>query len=148
MSWKVKRFEECTLHELYALLRLRSEVFVVEQDCVYQDVDNMDQQALHLWKEDAGDVVACTRVFAAGVCYPEASIGRVIVAASHRGGDLGVELMRRSEEALFALGETGPIKLMAQSYLLNWYGRQGYEPFGEEFLEDGIPHTYMLKRKV
>ena len=145
MSWKVRRFEECSVHEMYELLRLRSEVFVVEQDCVYQDLDDLDQQAIHLWKEDGGKAVACTRIFPAGVCYQEASIGRVIVAENHRGGDLGVELMRRSEEVLFGLGECGPIKIMAQSYLLNWYGKQGYVPFGDEFLEDGIPHTDMMK---
>jgi ElaA protein len=79
------------------------------------------------------------------VYYEEASIGRVIVAKSYRGGVLGKELMRRSEDALYATGEGGPIKIMAQSYLLQWYSSQGYEAQGEDFLEDGIPHRIMVK---
>ena len=118
MQWKLKSFEELTPQELYGILRLRSEVFVVEQDCVYLDADGYDDKCLHLWAQDGEEYVACTRILPAGVYYEEASIGRVIVAKSHRGGVLGKELMRRSEEALYATGERGPIKIMAQSYLL------------------------------
>lgn len=145
MSWKVKRFEELSVSELYEVLRLRSEVFVVEQDCVYQDLDGYDKKSIHVWKEEEGKAVACTRILPEGVYYPEASIGRVIVAASHRGGNLGRDLMRRSEEVLYGLDYEGPVKIMAQSYLLNWYQSQGYVPEGEEFLEDGIPHKIMVK---
>ena len=148
MSWKLKRFKELTPEELYAFLRLRSEIFVVEQDCVYLDLDGYDDKCLHLWKEQNGQMVAYTRILPAGVYYPEASIGRVVVHMSQRGTDLGKELMRRSEEALYDLEERGPIKLMAQSYLLNWYGAQGYVPEGDEFLEDGIPHTMMVKARL
>jgi len=146
MLWKLKSFEELTPRELYGILRLRSEVFVVEQDCVYLDADGYDDKCLHLWAEDGSNFVACTRILPPGVYYEEASIGRVIVAKSHRGGVLGKELMRRSEEALFALDHTGPIKIMAQSYLLDWYASQGYEAQGEDFLEDGIPHRIMVKK--
>ena len=146
MQWKLKSFEELTPQELYGILRLRSEVFVVEQDCVYLDADGYDDKCLHLWAQDGKEYVACTRILPPGVYYEEASIGRVIVAKSHRGGVLGKELMRRSEEALYALDFHGPIKIMAQSYLLNWYGSQGYEAQGEDFLEDGIPHRIMVKK--
>jgi ElaA protein len=146
MQWKLKSFEELTPQELYGILRLRSEVFVVEQDCVYLDADGYDDKCLHLWAQDGEEYVACTRILPPGVYYEEASIGRVIVAKSHRGGILGKELMRRSEEALFALDFHGPIKIMAQSYLLSWYGSQGYEARGEDFLEDGIPHRIMVKK--
>lgn len=145
MSWKLKPFNNLSVTELYHILKLRSEIFVVEQDCVYLDLDGYDDQCLHLWKEEDGKMLAYTRILPSGVYYPEASIGRVVVHADARGTDLGKELMRRSEEALYDLDEHGPIKLMAQSYLLNWYGSQGYRPEGEEFLEDGIPHTTMIK---
>ncbi len=145
MHWKLKLFEDLTNLELYGILRLRSEVFVVEQDCVYLDADGYDDKCLHLWAEQNGEFVACTRIIPPGIYYNEASIGRVIVAKSMRGGVLGKELMRRSEEALYALDHIGTIKIMAQSYLLNWYKSQGYESQGEDFLEDGIPHRIMIK---
>ena len=146
MQWKLKSFEELTPQELYGILRLRSEVFVVEQDCVYLDADGYDENCMHLWAQDGDNFVACTRILPPGVYYEEASIGRVIVAKSHRGGVLGRELMRRSEEALYGMGHDGLIKIMAQSYLLRWYGSQGYEPQGDDFLEDGIPHRIMQKK--
>jgi ElaA protein len=145
MAWKVKEFDALTTTEIYGIMRLRSEVFVLEQECVYLDADGYDDQCLHLWKEVHGAVVAYTRILPAGVYYPEASIGRVVVAQNARGGDLGKELMRRSEEILYNTGHHGPVKLMAQSYLLKWYGSQGYIAEGDEFLEDGIPHTTMVK---
>lgn len=145
MHWKFKQFEELTNQELYGILRLRSEVFVVEQDCVYLDADGYDDKCFHLWAEHNNEFVTCTRIIPPGVYYDEASIGRVIVAKSMRGAVLGKELMRRSEEALYSLGYTGPIKIMAQSYLLNWYESQGYVGEGEDFLEDGIPHRIMIK---
>jgi len=148
MAWKVKQFDALTAKEFYGIMRLRSEVFVVEQDCVYLDADGYDDKCLHLWKEKQGAVVAYTRILPAGVYYPEASIGRVVVAQNERGGDLGKELMCRAEEALYDTGDHGPIKIMAQSYLLKWYGSQGYVAEGEEFLEDGIPHTVMVKSTI
>jgi len=146
MAWKVKKFDTLTATEFYAMMRLRSEVFVVEQECVYLDADGYDDRCLHLWKEVHGATVAYTRILPAGVYYKEASIGRVVVAKSERGSDLGKELMRRSEEVLYNTGCRGPVKIMAQSYLLKWYGSQGYVAEGEEFLEDGIPHKTMVKR--
>ena len=146
MQWHLKEFKDLSLEQLYSIIRLRSEVFVVEQDCVYLDIDGYDRDCLHLWCEDRGSIVALTRILPPGVYYQEASVGRVLVAEKYRGKDLGRELMRRSEEALFSLGHHGPIKLMAQSYLLSWYASQGYEAQGEDFLEDGIPHRIVVKK--
>ena len=98
----MESFEELTPQELYGILRLRSEVFVVEQDCVYLDADGYDDKCLHLWAQDGDDYVACTRILPRGVYYEEASIDRVIVAKSHRGGIVDKELMRRTVVALYA----------------------------------------------
>ncbi len=146
MSWHYKTFDQFSAVEVYELLRLRSAVFVVEQDCVYQDLDNQDQAAFHIYKTDGRRIVACARVLAPGTAYEEVSIGRVIVDSEYRGADLGVELMLRCEEWIWdAYPKSKEIKIMAQCYLEQWYGRQGYVGQGEEFLEDGIPHRIMVK---
>ena len=148
--WKIKRFEALSLQELYSTLQLRSEVFVVEQNCVYQDHDGVDLRALHLWcgTPEAGErtteALAVARLIPPGVLYTEASIGRVATAAAVRRTGLGRVLFQR------ALDETaqrwpGPVRIMAQSYLTRFYSAFGFSPVGDEFLEDGIPHFYMLK---
>ena len=146
MSWHYKTFDQFSAAEVYELLRLRSAVFVVEQDCVYQDLDNRDQAAFHIYKTAGRRIIACARVLAPGTAHPEVSIGRVIVDSEYRGVDLGAELMLRCEEWIWdAYPKSKEIKIMAQSYLAGWYGRQGYVGQGEEFLEDGIPHLIMSK---
>ena len=131
-------FAELPVATLYDLLRLRSDVFVVEQSCVFLDQDGRDTEpgVMHLWIEDGGAVVACARVL------PEASgssIGRVVTARTHRRSGLGAALM---EAALVVAPR--PVHLNAQSHLVPWYGRFGFSPDGDEFLEDGIPHTPMV----
>ena len=146
MGWRYKRFEELDTKELYALLRLRSAVFVVEQNCVYQDLDNQDQASFHVFKMEGNEAIACARILPPGSAYPEVSIGRVIVHPTHRGKELGVELMLRCEEWIWDnYPQSKEITIMAQCYLEGWYGRQGYVGRGEEFLEDGIPHRIMGK---
>jgi len=146
MSWRYKMFDQLDTNELYALLRLRSAVFVVEQNCVYQDLDNQDQASFHIFKMEGNEAIACARVLPPSTAYPEVSIGRVIVHPTHRGKELGVELMVRCEEWIWdTYPQSKEITIMAQCYLEHWYGRQGYVGQGEEFLEDGIPHRIMVK---
>lgn len=148
VRWAFKAFDALSVSELYALLRLRSEVFVVEQNCVFLDMDNSDQQAMHLlgWTDEAEPaLVACARCFGPGVKFAEASIGRVVTAPAARGGGLGHVLMR---EAVHALGgHWGPqaISIGAQARLQGFYEQHGFARTGEPYIEDGIPHIEMLR---
>jgi len=144
MKISVKKFEELTINELHDLLQLRSEVFVVEQDCVYQDIDGKDRKALHIlgFKEDK--IVAYTRCFKPGYYFDEAAIGRVVVAVTERKYAYGHDIMKASKEAIKNRFETEAIKLSAQTYLIKFYQSHGFEPVGEEYLEDGIPHIAMV----
>lgn len=145
MEVSVKTFNELTTEELYQILRLRSEVFVVEQDCVYQDVDNKDQKALHIMGIKDGEVVAYTRVFEPGDYFDNVSIGRVVVSQSQRKYGLGKQIMQASLAAINQRFPDKPTEISAQSYLLKFYTELGFNAIGEEYLEDGIPHRRMLK---
>ncbi len=147
LSWTLKKFDELTPRELYAILQLRSEVFVVEQNCVYQDMDNKDLSAWHLmgWETDAagGKLLAHTRLLPPGLSYPEASIGRVVSSPSARGKGIGRELMQKSIETIYILYGTGPIRIGAQLYLKSFYASLGFQPEGDIYLEDNIEHIIM-----
>lgn len=145
MDIKIKTFEELNLHELYELLRLRSEVFVVEQDCVYQDIDGKDEKALHVLGYEGAGLVAYTRVFPPGVYFAEAAIGRVVVRESSRKNKYGHEILKASIKAIEDHYHTQKIKLSAQTYLTKFYESHGFEQTGEGYLEDGIPHIAMIK---
>jgi ElaA protein len=145
MQVSIKTFDELTIHELYQILRLRSEVFVVEQDCVYQDVDNKDQKALHVIGLKEDEVVAYTRVFKPGDYFDNVSIGRVVVRQDQRKYGLGKQIMLATMAAIDQRFPNKPIEISAQSYLLKFYTDLGFSAFGEEYLEDGIPHRRMLK---
>jgi len=140
-----KTFQELTTKELYELLQLRSDVFVVEQDCVYQDVDGKDYKALHVigFKEDK--IVAYTRIFKPGDYFKQASIGRVVVSKSERAYKYGYDIMNASIEAVKIRYNETTIHLSAQCYLKKFYTNLGFNEVGEEYLEDGIPHIGMLK---
>lgn len=142
---KVKTFKQLTTQELYDILQLRSEVFVVEQDCVYQDIDRKDQNALHVIGFKDENVVAYTRVFKPGYYFDEASIGRVVVKDSERKHKYGYDIMNASIEAIKNHYDVGTIKVSAQTYLKKFYNNLGFNEVGEEYLEDGIPHINMLK---
>ncbi|PSL49840.1 ElaA protein [Chitinophaga niastensis] len=147
MHWKIKAFDELTTSELYAILHLRSEVFVVEQNCVYQDMDYSDQKALHLMgTDDAGKLLAYTRIFAPGIKFTEASIGRVITSSLARGTGAGKELMEQSIAMLQVHYGKGPIKIGAQQYLQRFYTSLGFEQTSDTYLEDGIPHIEMVRK--
>ena len=142
---KVKTFEEFTTKELYDVLQLRSEVFVVEQDCVYQDMDGKDQKALHIIGYKNNKVVAYTRVFQPGDYFEYASIGRVVVAKSERQHKFGYAIMKASIEAIKTHYNQTKIIISAQCYLKNSYNNLGSFKGGEQYLEDGIPNVTMIK---
>ncbi len=140
-----KTFNELTTEELYDLLQLRSEVFVVEQDCVYQDVDGKDQKALHILGYNAQKLVAYTRIFKPGYYFKEASIGRVVVRAHERKFKYGYTIMNASIEAIKNQYNETTIRISAQTYLKQFYNNLDFYEVGEEYLEDGIPHINMIK---
>ena len=139
-----KIFSELTTEELYQILRLRSEVFVVEQDCIYQDLDNKDQKAIHLYFKENDEILAYTRIFKAGYYYENPSIGRVVVSKKNRGQDIGKKIMIGSIEYIKQNIKGKKIELSAQKYLDKFYKDLGFYKIGEDYLEDGIPHQRML----
>lgn len=141
----IKKFTELSITELYDILRLRSEVFVVEQDCVYQDIDDKDQKALHLFISDADKIVAYTRMFDAGDYFKQVSIGRVVVQENYRDKALGHVLMKASIEAIKTQYNTSKITISAQKHLKHFYKFHGFSQIEKEYLEDGIPHIKMIK---
>lgn len=145
IQWTLKHFRELTPYELYAALQLRNEVFVVEQNCVFQDADDKDQDSYHLLGLHQKKLVAYTRLVPPGVVYDEPSIGRVITSPSVRGSGAGKELMQVSIEKIYELYGHHTIKIGAQLYLKKFYEGFGFEQISEPYLEDGIPHIYMQK---
>lgn len=144
MDITIKTFDELTLSELYELLQLRSEVFVVEQDCVYQDIDGKDKKALHILGKKDGALVAYTRCFGPGIYFEEAAIGRVVVHKGQRTYGYGHDIMNASVQAIEKKFCTKKMKLSAQTYLIKFYESHGFITTGEGYLEDGIPHIAMV----
>lgn len=145
MSFIVKKFDELTLDDLYQILRLRSEVFVVEQDCVYQDIDNKDQISYHVLKYKKKELIAYARIFDSGDYFDDPSIGRIIVKKSERKANLGFHLVEFSIQYIEDNFSNTFIEISAQCYLIEFYSSLGFKTFGEEYLEDGIPHIRMLR---
>lgn len=145
MKWTVKTFEELTTKELYEILQLRAEVFVVEQDCPYQDVDNKDMESYHVMGYENNHLAAYTRIVKPGISYDEIAIGRVVVSPKNRGQRLGVAVMEKSIEYIETQLQKQSIRLSAQSHLQKFYSDLGFEFTGKEYLEDGIPHVEMLR---
>jgi len=142
---KVKFFKDLTTQELYDILQLRSEVFVVEQDCVYQDIDSKDQKALHVIGYKNNRVVAYTRIFKPGDYFDLASIGRVVVSQKERDNKYGYDIMNTSIKAIRDNFNESTIKISAQCYLKKFYNNLEFKQVGVEYLEDGIPHIAMIK---
>lgn len=145
MNTMCKHFNDLSLQELYAMLRLRSEVFVVEQNCVFLDMDNKDQSCHHLLLWDDANLVACARLVPPGVSYTEMSIGRIVSNPAYRGTGAGRTLVATAIEACYRIFGQGTIKIGAQLYLEKFYGSFGFERIGEVYDEDGIDHIKMLK---
>jgi len=141
----IKTFSELTTTELYDVLQLRSEVFVVEQDCVYQDIDGKDQKALHVLGYKDETLVAYTRIFKPGDYFKEASIGRVVVRQNERAFKYGYAIMETSISAINTQFKAITIKISAQEYLKTFYTNLGFQQQGNPYLEDGIPHIAMYK---
>jgi ElaA protein len=145
MNWSCKKFDELTPRELYACLQLRNEVFVVEQNCVFQDADDKDQKCFHLMGWQQKKLVAYTRIAPAGICYEEISIGRVVTSPSARRKGLGRNLILQSISTANALfGADIPIKIGAQLYLKQFYESFGFRQSSDVYIEDGIEHIEML----
>lgn len=145
MNFIVKTFEELTKLELYKILQLRAEVFVVEQDCVYQDVDGKDEKALHVFGLKNNDIVAYTRIFKTGDYFDKASIGRVVVKATQRKFGYGHDLIKASIKAIEDFYNETAIVISAQVYLKKFYESHQFVQVGTSYLEDGIPHIKMIK---
>lgn len=144
MELKIKKFDELTTKELYKILRLRSEVFVVEQNCVYQECDNKDYRAYHVYFEEGEEILAYLRILQRGVSYDEISIGRVVVSKSHRGKQLGRAIMVKAMEFIEDELKEDAIRLSGQVYIKEFYKSLGFKQVSEEYLEDDIPHVEML----
>ncbi|PSG90317.1 GNAT family N-acetyltransferase [Aurantibacter aestuarii] len=140
-----KTFQDLNTEDLYAILELRSEVFVVEQDCVYQDIDYKDQKAIHVIGYKNNKVVAYSRLFKPKDYFELASIGRVVVAKNERQHKYGYQIMEASITAIQSIFNESEIKISAQCYLEKFYTNLGFKPTGESYLEDGIPHMAMIK---
>jgi len=147
LNWVFKRFDELSVAELYAIMKLRSEVFVVEQNCVYQDADGKDLQSMHLCGWDGGNLAAYTRIIPPGISYAEASIGRVVTAPAYRKSGAGRKLMEESIKHTLHVFNCRSIKIGAQVYLTKFYQSLGFTQSSNEYLEDGIPHIEMTLYK-
>jgi len=144
-TYYIKTFNELTNIELYQILQLRSEVFVVEQNCVFQDIDNKDQESYHHLCLIDGILAGYTRLLPAGLSYNEISIGRVVTAPAFRGIGLGKELMQKSIEACEKIFEETTIRIGAQRHLSKFYNSIGFIESGEPYDEDGILHIEMVR---
>jgi ElaA protein len=144
-NWYYKSFNELSPQELYAIMHLRSEVFVVEQNCPYLDPDGKDLQSWHLMGWDGNKLVAYSRLLPAGLAFDEISIGRVVSSPAYRGTGAGKELMKNAIETAYLLFGHQPIRIGAQQYLQKFYESLGFIQVSEMYLEDNIPHIEMVK---
>ena len=144
MELRRKTFEELTNQELYELLRLRAEVFVVEQDCIYQDLDDRDQAGVHFFAVDQKQVVGCVRLLPKGVRFNDASIGRVVLKKELRGSGLANQLINAAIDYARSEWKEETLRISAQAHLQKFYGRFGFKTVSDEYLEDGIKHVEMV----
>ena len=146
MTWILKPFDDLTPKELYKILQLRNEVFIVEQNCPYQDLDNKDLKAFHLMGTQDQQLVAYSRLLAPGISYSESSIGRVVSSPAARKSGIGKKLMAESILQIRNLFQTDIIRIGAQLYLKKFYESFGFLQDGDPYLEDQIPHIIMLRK--
>lgn len=146
MKILVKPFHALTTEELYALLQLRSEIFVVEQQCIYLDMDGADALALHVMGYEQGKLAAYTRIFRAGDNMELPSIGRVAVQKKFRGQGRGYEIMKASLTAIESEFGEKEVAISAQTYLIEFYNDLGFKKIGDIYLEDDIPHIKMIRK--
>jgi ElaA protein len=144
LNWKLKKFEELECKEIYEILKIRNEVFIVEQQCAYQDCDGKDKYAYHLYLEDNGEIISYLRILEKGISYDEVSIGRVLVSKNFRGKGTSRDMMLKAINFIEQDLKETKIKISAQAYLINFYGSLGFKETSREYLEDNIPHIDML----
>ena len=144
MKTNTYNYKELSTDQLYKILKLRAEVFVVEQNCAYQDLDNKDDKAIHLIGEINKEIVAYTRIFKKGDYFNNSSIGRVLVRKDYRKKEYGKVIMKKSIEIIKLDPKEEEIELSAQKYLTKFYTDLGFKKKGEEYLEDNIPHVKMI----
>lgn len=147
MKIKIKTFLELTKEELYKILQLRNQVFVVEQNCVYQDIDTKDQKALHILGYKKNTIIAYARVFKPNHYFTQASIGRVVVAKNKRKNHYGHQIVEASIQTILKYFNTSTIKISAQKHLEKFYQTHNFTAVGKEYLEDDIPHIAMIFNK-
>ncbi len=145
LHWVFKPFTELSAQELYAIMRLRQEVFIVEQNCPYLDADGKDLKSYHLMGYVGNELVAYSRIVKPGVSYDEVSIGRVVSSTAHRKKAFGIQLMNESIQRIENLYGQVLIRIGAQQYLQKFYESFGFVREGESYMEDGIPHIIMLR---
>ena len=146
-KWSLKRFEELSNQELYHIIRLRNAIFIVEQNCVFEDLDGKDlSQCYHLFYSIDEKVIAYARIFEPDVFYPQVCISRVCTSPNYRGNGIGRELMQAALEQTSTLFPETSIRIEAQLYLQNFYESLGFKTIGDVYLEDGIKHIPMLKQ--
>ena len=145
MVEQLKRWDDLTPMDVYEILRLRSEVFVVEQQCVYQDLDGKDQKSSHVLFWENQNLVAYCRILPPGISYKEISIGRVVVSPNCRNQGIGSKLTQYTIQKINEMYGDEPIRISAQSHLEKFYSQFGFQSTRKEYLEDGIPHSEMLR---
>lgn len=145
LRWEWKRFDDLTADEVYTILCVRQQVFVLEQECLYLDADGKDRQSFHLMGFDGEELVAYARILDAGVSYAEVSMGRILTTDKVRGKGAGIELMEVGLARIEEQYGKVPVRISAQTYLLDFYEKFGFKSTGKEYLEDEIPHTEMLR---
>jgi ElaA protein len=148
LKWHNAPYEKLSVDEFHDIAALRIEIFVVEQDCPYQELDGLDKIATHLWATDEETVVACLRILPPGASYTECAIGRVVVSQAQRGTGLGHELMKRGMDMVKELYGPSDIKISAQEHLKSYYEKHEFKQCGDGYLEDGIPHIPMKYTSV
>lgn len=145
--WKIKAFDELSAHELYEIFHLRLAVFAVEQNAPYQDADGKDLKSYHVTgHNENAELIAYARIIPAGIAYEEVSIGRVVTSSKARGTGTGRALFRNAMEFTLQTFGNVPIRISAQSYLIKFYSGFGFKAYGEEYLEDSLPHTGMIRK--
>ena len=147
MNFTLKTFQQLTNIELYNVLKERTEVFVVEQNCPYPEVDGKDVQSYHLFREEKGEIIAYLRILPPGVSYEELSIGRVLVKKAYRGQKLAQQLMTEALHFIHNELKEPTVKIQAQEYLSQFYESFGFEAISEVYLEDNIPHIDMILKR-
>ncbi len=147
MIFEFKHFNDLSNRELYDMLQLRAEIFVVEQTCIYNDLDGLDKEAVHLIIKKEDEIVGCSRLLQPGTRFPDFSIGRVVVKQNMRGTGLGIRMMEEAKKYMIEKWNARNIKVSAQKYLQKFYENLGFSVKTEEYLEDGIPHVGMIYTK-